>query len=167
MIVRGIDLRDLHMQHFACFNCRKAFKQQGSEKAAGVAEAQPLRPFPCPECGRPMAVMGRDFGPRPSGTAPAGWSPSCCNRSASFSSRASAGQGIARAGSARRLRFWPSGAMMPVWCSSAPANFAGPTASKRPRPTQALRLAATLALEFPAVCPHAIAHGRARIPRGD
>jgi len=49
------------MQHFACFNCRKAFKQQGSEKAAGVAEAQPLRPFPCPECGRPMAVMGRDF----------------------------------------------------------------------------------------------------------
>jgi hypothetical protein len=61
VIVRGIDLRDLHKQHFACFHCRKAFKQRGSEEPVAVAVAAPLRPFPCPECGRPMAVMGRDF----------------------------------------------------------------------------------------------------------
>jgi len=61
MIVRGIDLRDLHKQHFACFRCRKAFKQRGSEEQFAYPDAAPLRPFPCPDCGRPMAVMGRDF----------------------------------------------------------------------------------------------------------
>lgn len=48
---------DLHKQHFACFACRKAFKQRGSEEI-GVEAA---RPFPCPECGAPMTLVGRDF----------------------------------------------------------------------------------------------------------
>jgi hypothetical protein len=49
--------RELHKQHFACFACRKAFKQRGSEDIDVEAE----RPFPCPECGAPMLVVGRDF----------------------------------------------------------------------------------------------------------
>lgn len=49
--------REPHKQHFACFDCRKAFKQPGSETSGVEAE----RPFPCPQCGRPMAVVGRDF----------------------------------------------------------------------------------------------------------
>jgi len=62
VIVRIVDLRGMHMQHFACFGCRKAFKQRGSEGAVAVgAAAPPPRDFPCPECGRPMPVMGRDF----------------------------------------------------------------------------------------------------------
>jgi hypothetical protein len=61
MIIRDLDLRDLHKQHFACFDCRKAFKQRGSEGSATSPEPQTFRPFPCPECGRSMAVMGRDF----------------------------------------------------------------------------------------------------------
>lgn len=44
--------------HFACFDCLKTFKQPGSSNwDANVPE----RPFPCPECGRPMARMGRHF----------------------------------------------------------------------------------------------------------
>lgn len=50
-------LREPHKQHFACFACRKAFKQPGSETSGVEAE----RPFPCPQCGEPMAVVGRDF----------------------------------------------------------------------------------------------------------
>lgn len=46
-----------HKQHFACFACRKAFKQRGSETTGIEAE----RPFPCPECGAAMVVVGRDF----------------------------------------------------------------------------------------------------------
>jgi len=53
MIVRRIDVDDFHKQHFACFACRKSFKQMGSEKGE--------RPFRCPDCGVQMAVMGKDF----------------------------------------------------------------------------------------------------------
>lgn len=49
--------QELHKQHFACFGCRKAFKQRGSEEIGVEAE----RPFPCPECGAPMLLVGRDF----------------------------------------------------------------------------------------------------------
>src|SRR5687768_33466 len=43
---------------FACFTCRKAFKQHGSSTwDPGV----PLRPYPCPQCKEPMARMGRHF----------------------------------------------------------------------------------------------------------
>jgi hypothetical protein len=44
--------------HFACFACRKAFKQAGSSNWDSNV---PARPFPCPECKRPMARMGRHF----------------------------------------------------------------------------------------------------------
>ena len=36
--------------HFACFECRKAFKRALAEQ-----------PAPCPDCGEPMAEMGLDF----------------------------------------------------------------------------------------------------------
>jgi hypothetical protein len=44
--------------HFACFDCRKTFKQLGSSNWDSKV---PQRPFPCPECKRPMARMGRYF----------------------------------------------------------------------------------------------------------
>ena len=43
---------------FACFACRKAFKQVGSST---WDDAVPRRAFPCPECKRPMARMGQYF----------------------------------------------------------------------------------------------------------
>src|SRR5262249_37724894 len=44
--------------HFACFDCRKAFKQRGS---SNWDPAVPLRPFPCPNCKKPMTRLGRYF----------------------------------------------------------------------------------------------------------
>ena len=44
--------------HFACFACRKTFKQIGSSNWDSNV---PERPFPCPECKEPMARMGRHF----------------------------------------------------------------------------------------------------------
>jgi hypothetical protein len=52
----------LNTVHFACFDCRKAFKQRGSSNCDPDV---PQRPFPCPECKRPMARMGRYFRPPP------------------------------------------------------------------------------------------------------
>ena len=44
--------------HFACFQCRKAFKQpESSDWDASVPE----RPFACPECKQPMTRLGRYF----------------------------------------------------------------------------------------------------------
>ena len=49
-----------HKQHFACFQCRKAFKRRWpcDYLARGVVV---YRPFSCPECGQPMNDMGVDF----------------------------------------------------------------------------------------------------------
>ena len=44
--------------HFACFTCRKAFKQQGS---SNWDRNVPERPFPCPNCKWPMVRLGRYF----------------------------------------------------------------------------------------------------------
>ena len=44
--------------HFACFDCRKTFKQLGS---SNWDENVPVRPFPCPNCKRPMVRLGRYF----------------------------------------------------------------------------------------------------------
>ena len=44
--------------HFACFACRKAFKQRGS---SNWDRNVPERPFPCPNCKAPMARLGRYF----------------------------------------------------------------------------------------------------------
>ncbi len=44
--------------HFACFACRKSFKQQGSSNWNADV---PQREFPCPECKLPMVRLGRYF----------------------------------------------------------------------------------------------------------
>lgn len=44
--------------HFACFECRKSFKQPGSSNWDSNV---PQRPFPCPNCKRPMHRRGRYF----------------------------------------------------------------------------------------------------------
>jgi hypothetical protein len=44
--------------HFACFACRKTFKQMGSSNWDSNV---PERPFPCPDCKQPMVRMGRYF----------------------------------------------------------------------------------------------------------
>ncbi len=45
-------------KHFACFSCRKCFKQPGSAEWQASEEH---RPFPCPECGALMCDLGSDF----------------------------------------------------------------------------------------------------------
>jgi hypothetical protein len=45
-------------KHFACFNCRKCFKQPGS---AEWQAPEDNRPFPCPQCGQPMTDLRADF----------------------------------------------------------------------------------------------------------
>ena len=47
-------------QHFACFECRKAFKA-GGEFELDAAGQRVRRTVGCPDCGRPMAPMGRQF----------------------------------------------------------------------------------------------------------
>ncbi len=44
--------------HFACFACRKAFKQPGSSNWDSNV---PERPFLCPNCKVPMVRLGRYF----------------------------------------------------------------------------------------------------------
>lgn len=45
-------------RHFACFPCRKSYKQPGSSEWGMTGEA---RPFPCPGCGKLMRDLGSDF----------------------------------------------------------------------------------------------------------
>src|SRR5438046_763550 len=45
-------------KHYACFRCRKAFKQRGSSDPQVPGAG---RLFPCPECGAPMEDLGEDF----------------------------------------------------------------------------------------------------------
>lgn len=62
MRVRGKELHSAeHPQHYACFGCRKAFKQRGSKHPSQFWIDAPDRPFPCPECKVPMVPLGRDF----------------------------------------------------------------------------------------------------------
>jgi hypothetical protein len=49
--------------HFACFDCRKSFKQPGSSNWDSNV---PERPFPCPDCKKPMVRLGRYFKAPPS-----------------------------------------------------------------------------------------------------
>lgn len=44
--------------HFACFHCRRVYKQQGS---SNWDSSVPHRPFPCPNCKRAMTRLGRYF----------------------------------------------------------------------------------------------------------
>lgn len=62
MRVRGRELHSAeHSQHYACFWCRKAFKQRGSRHPSQFWIEAPDRPFPCPDCKTPMVPLGRDF----------------------------------------------------------------------------------------------------------
>lgn len=52
-----------YKEPFACFDCRKSFKQINScelPMCRRPAEGEP-RVVPCPQCGKPMADMGHDF----------------------------------------------------------------------------------------------------------
>ncbi len=58
-----------YKQHFACFDCRKAFKRQDGDWGARPGPKPGRWTFhwvfsaqaPCPACGRPMVAMGFDF----------------------------------------------------------------------------------------------------------
>ena len=56
-----------YRDHFACFDCRKAFKYWQWEEVdeAGFHQKQKLKYVPreiiCPECSQPMVDMGLDF----------------------------------------------------------------------------------------------------------
>jgi hypothetical protein len=47
-----------YKRHFACFQCRKMFRQPDNHEMA-----RPSAPhdFPCPQCRTPMANLGKDF----------------------------------------------------------------------------------------------------------
>lgn len=56
-----------YKEPFACFECRKSFKQTNRFE---LPEHQRLKPgearvVPCPQCSQPMADMGHDFKPPP------------------------------------------------------------------------------------------------------
>lgn len=46
-----------YKDHYACFSCRKAFKQAAR---SGDADARPVV-IKCPQCAQPMSAMGLDF----------------------------------------------------------------------------------------------------------
>ena len=52
-----------YKDHYACFDCRKAFKQTSFwELPEHARPSDPSeRVCPCPECGQPMHDMGLDF----------------------------------------------------------------------------------------------------------
>jgi hypothetical protein len=50
----------LHKWHFACFECRKAFKRKLLIDLTGKNDYQ-VTPAKCPQCGSLMANMGKDF----------------------------------------------------------------------------------------------------------
>ncbi|WP_165247064.1 hypothetical protein [Paludisphaera soli] len=56
-----------YRDHFACFSCRKAFKQdqweapEGETWLRGSRRIPVSRRAPCPDCTRPMVDMGLDF----------------------------------------------------------------------------------------------------------
>jgi len=56
-----------YQSHYACFDCRKAFKRANEEE--WPAHLQPgdgeQVPAPCPQCGKPMADLGLEFKPPP------------------------------------------------------------------------------------------------------
>jgi hypothetical protein len=51
-----------YKRKYACFACRKAFKRPAGRDLPD-ASWKDRDPAPCPDCGRPMAHIGRDFKP--------------------------------------------------------------------------------------------------------
>ena len=56
-----------YKEKFACFHCRKVFKQTNRKELTQKmrTDAGRKRLAPCPECGTPMRDMGFDFKPPP------------------------------------------------------------------------------------------------------
>lgn len=52
-----------YREHFACFRCRKAFKQTADADLPADRRPTPGHPraAPCPQCRTPMAEVGKDF----------------------------------------------------------------------------------------------------------
>ena len=52
-----------YKQHYACFECRKAFKRKPDSDLPDhlIRERGEDAPVPCPDCARPMNCMGFDF----------------------------------------------------------------------------------------------------------
>ena len=52
-----------YKQHYACFDCRKAFKRYPDSDLADhvIRERAEDAPVPCPDCKQPMHCMGYDF----------------------------------------------------------------------------------------------------------
>ena len=52
-----------YKEPFACFECRKSFKQPSRWDLPSHLRPKPGegRVIPCPQCGKPLADMGRDF----------------------------------------------------------------------------------------------------------
>lgn len=50
-----------YKEHFACFSCRKVFKQERHAEAPAGSAITNQREHKCPQCGVPMADMGLDF----------------------------------------------------------------------------------------------------------
>jgi len=52
-----------YKSHFACFECRKAFKRWNEREWPARERPHPDETVPalCPDCARPMADMGLDF----------------------------------------------------------------------------------------------------------
>jgi tRNA(Ile2) C34 agmatinyltransferase TiaS len=67
----GPGVYELYKEHFACFKCRKMFKQtawRGLEESLRL-QFKDYQDFihnyqaPCPQCGQPMPNMGKGFRP--------------------------------------------------------------------------------------------------------
>lgn len=86
-----------HKEHFACFNCRKAYKWSYTTAGCLYYKAEMLeyylraRKVVCPQCAKPMVAMGKNF-KAPKQTNKKQWEkvrllyqngfayhPSCCN----------------------------------------------------------------------------------------
>lgn len=49
-----------YKDHYACFSCRKSFKQAARSRLQLAAD-EPAPAIKCPQCAEPMAGMGLDF----------------------------------------------------------------------------------------------------------
>ena len=60
MPVSRASVRPVRSSHHVCFTCRKAFKKPADVIEGGFI-ALGLRRYPCPQCGREMTPVGKNF----------------------------------------------------------------------------------------------------------
>ena len=51
----------IYKHHYACFSCRKMFRQPERSEMARPVPRDETRVVPCPQCDQPMTNMGWDF----------------------------------------------------------------------------------------------------------